>query len=259
MSWIKKVSPQIPGYENLGDNVEAKRWLQFDIRQLLDTGDPLWEYRALLKTREQVCNFVISQFDYPMRAGLPTDKHYNNWFDSNCCHTISQDYWQCASETLRTLRLNQRENEKGIGDCEDVSVLFTTLFLMKRWQAWECLGYLLRDGAVLGGHGWSIFRDKGGSWRLYEATLSTPPGGYPLIDPEATAWKVGNTTYEGLVKFNRHEYYESEEGNLMDRYLGLKVKDKETRAKHEAISEAWRTKTKPLARVGLLERLRWRM
>lgn len=261
MSWIKKEMLFLQGYESLGDTVEAKRWLDFKISQLLDTGDPLWEYRSMLKTRKDICDFVITQFDYPMARGLPTDRHYNNWFDSNCCHQVTQDYWQCASETLRTLRLNQREGKKGLGDCEDVSVLFVTLFLMKKWQAWECFGLVLQDGNIMGGHGWSIFEDEQGISRLYEATLSTPleyPDGYPKIDLNDTEWKINNLTYQAFCKFQRKEYYESSEEDMFAKYSNLKFKVKETRKKYEAISEAWKQKTKPLTKSGLLARMRWR-
>ncbi|GAI31957.1 unnamed protein product, partial [marine sediment metagenome] len=173
--WIKKEMPLIPGFESLGDSVEAKRWLDFKLDQLLDTGDPLWEYRSILKTKEDICNFVISQFDYPMVRGLPSDVHKNNWFQGLCCHQVTQDYWQMASETLRTLHLNQREGKKGYGDCEDVAALFVTLFLMKKWEAWMCLGAVLQDGNLLGYHGWGIFEEIDGIGRLYEATLSIPP------------------------------------------------------------------------------------
>ncbi|GAI30234.1 unnamed protein product, partial [marine sediment metagenome] len=44
--WIKKEMPLIPGFESLGDNVEAKRWLDFKLDQILDTGAPLCEYRS---------------------------------------------------------------------------------------------------------------------------------------------------------------------------------------------------------------------
>jgi len=261
MPWFRKEIPLIPGYELLGDTVTAKSWLNFKISQLLDSGYPLWEYRSILKTREDICNFVISQFDYPMARGVPTDKHYNNWFDSNCCHQITQDYWQQASETLRTLRLNQRSGKKGFGDCEDVSCLFVTLFLMKGWQAWECLGLVLQDGQVLGGHGWSLFPDGLKHWRLYEATLSTPPiypGGYPITDPDATEWKVGDVTYQCFAKFKRKEYFESSEVDMFTKYLNLKLGAKETRKKYEAIATAWKQKTKPLVKLGLLSKLRWR-
>jgi len=259
LSWIKKDFPYIAGYEELGDNVEAKSWLSFKLNQLLDTGDPVWEYKTILKTRRDVCNFVISQFDYPMVRGRPNDVHKNNWFGGLCCHQITQDMWQSASETLRTLRLNQLRGGKGYGDCEDVSVLFVTLILEKRHQAYECLGYVARDGEVLGGHGWAIFQDEDFTWRLYEATLSTPPqypGGYPVVDPEGNDFKVGDVTYHAWAKFNRYEYYEWEDG--MKNYMGLKFKLKETRRKHEAISKAFQQKTKPLVRLGFLGKLRWK-
>lgn len=261
MSWVKKEMPLIQGYESLGDRVAAKRWLDFEINQLLDTGDLVWEYRDELKTRKQICDFVITQFDYPMVRGLPSDVHRNNWFQNLCCHQVTADYWQMASETLRTLRLNGRKGEKGYGDCEDVSALFVTLFLEKKWQAWECFGLVLENGEVLGGHGWGLFQDEDEFFRLYEGTLSEPPeypSGYRIIDPELTEWKVGNITYQAFAKFKRKEYYESSVEDLMLKYLQLKFSLKETKKKYEAISKAWGINTKPLKKLGLLSKLRWR-
>jgi hypothetical protein len=260
--WVKKEFPTILGFESLGDNVEAKRWVDFKLNELLDTGDPVWEFRSEFKTREEVCDFVIVQFDYPFHFGIPSDKHLNNWFHGNCCHQITDDYWQTASETLTTLMLNQRQGKRGFGDCEDVSVLFTTLFLEKKWEAYECLGYVLESGEILGGHGWSVFKDDNGVWRLYESTLDTPPeypGGYPAINPDDTEWKVGSVTYKADTKFNRQEYYEDEEvNNPLRLLLNLALSSKETRKKHEAISRAWGQKTKPLRKLSLMARLRWK-
>jgi len=253
--------PLIPGYESLGDSVEAKRWLDFKLDQILDTGAPLCEYRSILKTKEDICNFVISQFDYPMVRGVPSDVHKNNWFQGLCCHQVTQDYWQMASETLRTLHLNQREGKKGYGDCEDVAALFVTLFLMKRWDAWMCLGAVLQDGKLLGYHGWGIFEEIDGICRLYEATLSIPPmypEGYPEIDPDATEWKVGDVTYQAFAKFKRKEYYESSEEEMFAQYFNLRFKIKETRKKYEALQRAWHTPVKPLKKLGILSKLRWR-
>jgi hypothetical protein len=260
--WVKKEFPLIQGYESLGDSVEAKRFVDFKLNELLDTGDPVWQFKGKLRTRKEVADFVITEFDYPFHWGVPTDKHLNNWFHGNCCHEITEDYWQSASETLTTLLVNQRQGKKGYGDCEDTSVLFTTLFLEKKWEAYECLGYVLENGQVLGGHGWSIFKDNNGIWRIYESTLDTPPeypDGYPAINPDDTEWKVGSVTYQAGVKFNRRQYYE--DGNMdnpLSLLLGMALGSKETKKKHEAISRAWGQKTKPLRKVSLMSRLRWR-
>lgn len=255
MSWTKKGMPTVSGYEQKGDNVASKRWLSFRINQVLDTGDPVWEYRGTFHSRRDICDFVIERFEYPMKNGAPTDKHTNNWFGGKCCHTITKDYWQSASETLRTLRLS---SGKGVGDCEDVSSLHTNLFLMKRWRAFEVLGVVSQDGELLGGHGWSIFEDETGMWRLYEGTLSEAPNypdGYPQIDPEATEWTVGGLTYMGAMKFDRRRFFQNEDAPDL---FGFGMKDKETRAKHEAISAAWGMDTKAIKQAGLLSKIRWR-
>jgi len=261
--WVKKEFPLIQGYESLGDSVEAKRFVDFKLSQLLDTGDPVWQFRSKLKSREEVCSFVIVEFDYPFHYGVPTDKHTLNWFDGNCCHRITEDYWQTASETLMTLAINQRKGKKGYGDCEDTSALFTTLFLEKKWHAYMCLGYLLQDGQILGGHGFPIFEDEKGKWRLYESTLSIAPeypDGYPIIVPRAGDWTVNGLTYRALIEFSRKEYYEREEvENLISKFLKLGiVGNKAARKKFEAISRAWGQKAKPLQKVSLLSKLRWR-
>ncbi len=125
--WIEKEMPDIPGYESLGDSAGAKRWLDFNLGELLAADGDLLGYITSktpgsglgIETREDVCNFVISAIDYPMVRGLPSDVHKNNWFQGLCCHRITLDYWQTARETLRTLRLNKRDGKPGYGDCED--------------------------------------------------------------------------------------------------------------------------------------------
>jgi len=120
---------------------------------------------------------------------------------------------------------------------------------------------------LLGGHGWGIFQDEEGDWRIHESTLDVPPAypnGYPLIDPDENRWEVGKLTYEAWVKFDRNRYFEWEGSEVgrkkLDEYLRLKREEKETREKYEAIEEAYKTKTKPLKarRKSLLARLRWR-
>jgi len=263
----RKPFPYISGYEALGDDVRAKRWLTFKPNELLDTERPVWTYRDELKTRKDVCEFVIKQFDYPLRWGRPTDVHYNNWFQSLCCHAITLDFWQRASETLRTLHLNKRKGKRGCGDCEDVAALCVTLMLVKGFIAQLVLGGVYRAERFLGGHGWGIFQDEEEDWRIHESTLDVPPAypkGYPLIDPDENRWKVGKLTYEAWVKFDRGHYYEwegSETGRRkLDKYLRLKREEKESLKKYEAIEEAWKRKTKALKarRKSLLARLRWR-
>jgi len=259
MAWKRKKFPTIPGYESEGDTVRAKRWLDFVINQLLDTGDPVWEVKNKLKSRKQVVNFVIEQFKYPMVRGRPNDKHYNNWFACECCHTISSDMWQMASETLRTLRLNRkRASEKGVGDCEDVSCLMVDLFLEKGWKAWECLGRVYRNDRLLGGHGWPIVQDENGDWRLPEATLDEPkkwPDGYPKVNPKGNDWKVDKLRYHASMKFNRSHFYKWK-GETVEEYLEMDFDEKNRREKFEAIQEAFETPVSPIEQAGILSKLR---
>jgi len=149
-------------------------------------------------------------------------------------------------------------------NCEDVAALLATVFLIKKWPVWDCLGAVYQDNQLLGGHSFDLFQDEDGKWRLYEATLSsTPeyPGEYPEVDPNGNYWYIKGLTYYAFAKFIKGEYYEWEEKELLEsigRYLSLSLRRKETRAKHEAISLAWGIKTKPLVKMGLMSKLRWR-
>jgi len=255
MVWKRKKFPTIPGYESKGDSVRAKRWLDFRLNQVLDTGDPIWEYE--FNSRKEAVNFVVEQFKYPMVRGKPNDKHYNNWFACNCCHTVSADFWQKASETLRTLRLNKK---KGIGDCEDVSCLMVDLFLEEGWKAWECLGRVYRGDRLLGGHGWPIVQDENGDWRLPEATLDEPkewPKGFPKVDPSENDWKVDNLRYHASAKFSRSHYYEWSEGKGIGGYLEMDFDSKNKREKFVEIQRAFEVPVSPIEQAGLLAKLRW--
>lgn len=253
--WNEKDMPRMAGLES-SNAIEAKRWLDFSLDELLDEREPAKVCALTLPSRESICRFVIERFDYPMVRGSPNDTHKDNWFGGLCCHTLSLDFWQQASETIRTLRLNEGSGKPGYGDCEDVSILFTDLFLLKGWEAFECLGEVYEGGKFLGGHGWAIFRDDWGTWRLYEATLTDAPmypSNYPAIDPEQTEWVINGITYSAQAKFNRDAYYESGGGALFA-YIAIKVK--ETKKKYKAIERAWQSPVKPLAKAGLLGRIR---
>jgi len=259
MAWKRKKFPTIPGYESEGDSVSAKRWLDFKVSQLLDTADPVWETKGKLKNREDTVNLVINQIKYPMKYGKPCDTHYNNWFKSQSCHRISADFWQQASETLRTIRLNLKKGQKkGRGDCEDVSCLLVALFLEQDWRAWECLGRVYRGDRLLGGHGWPIVEDENGDWRLVEATLSEPkewPEGYPKVDPKSNDWTVDNLRYHATIKFNRTHYYEWEEKAMVE-YVEIPFEKKNRQEKFEVIQEAFEAPVSPVQQAGILSKLR---
>ncbi|GAI56734.1 unnamed protein product, partial [marine sediment metagenome] len=77
-------------------------------------------------------------------------------------------------------------------------------------------------------------------------------------DPDDTEWKVGDVTYQAFAKLKRKEYYESSEEEMFAKYLNLRFKIKETRKKYEALQRAWHTPVKPLTKLGILSKLRWR-
>jgi len=264
MTWTKKEFPTIPGYDTLGDNPAAKFWVAQQLNQWLDKADPVAEFASELKIREHACKFVIEKFDYPLIRGIPTDKHVNNWFSGMECYQISLDYWQPASETLRTLMLSQKKEGPaglGMGDCEDTSIALVALFLEKGWKGMECLGAVYENGQLLGGHGWSIFQDEDGRWRIYESTLDEAPeypSGYPLISPADNDWQVGGITYHADAKFDRTDYFEWGEAVTLGRYLAIPSRLKETRAKYQAIERAWRVRTKPIRQAGFMSKIRWR-
>jgi len=156
MSWMAKPFPLIPGYDSLGNATAAKWWLGQTLDNWLDRAPPVPQLAAELETRDDVCKFIIERFEYPMVRGIPNDKHVNNWFSGMECYQITLDYWQKASETLRTLLLSKHKEGiagLGTGDCEDTSMAFTALFLEKGWKAMECIGMVYQDGQLLGGHG----------------------------------------------------------------------------------------------------------
>lgn len=264
MNWIAKPFPLIPGYDTLGDMTAAKWWVGQTLEKWLDKADPVPQFAEQLKVRAEICNFVIEKFEYPMVRGIPTDVHRNNWFSGMECYQISLDYWQKASETLRTFLLSQKAEGVvglGMGDCEDTSILHVTLFLEKGWKAVECLGMVYEGGMPVGGHGWSLFQDEDGRWRIYESTLDEAPqypSGYPLISPADNDWQVGGITYHADAKFDRTDYFEWGEAVTLGRYLAIPSRFKETRKKYQAIERAWALRTKPIAKAGFMSKLRWR-
>jgi hypothetical protein len=253
--WTEKEMPLIKGLES-SSVLEAKRWLDFRLNELLDNRIPVRICAAGLRSKVDVCRFVIEEIEYPIVRGQPNDNHKDNWFGGLCCYTLSLDFWQQASETIRTMRLGAKNGKAGYGDCEDVSVLFTDLFLIKGWEAFECLGEVYEGDEFLGGHGWAIFRDDWGTWRLYEATLTSAPNypsNYPAINPDETEWTINGITYSAQAKFNRDVYYESEEGAIFS-YIAVQIK--ESKKKYKALQQAWQAPVKPISRAGVLGRLR---
>lgn len=252
--WINKPFPTIHGYESHVDR--PKRFLDFKPNQLLDTADPVWETKSSVRSIEDIQDYVIYNVDYPFHNGKPDDVHIMDWFRGKCKHVIRSDYWQQASETLLTVRLN---NGVGFGDCEDSSILFSTLMLSRRYEVYEVLGFVAeKDGDIIGGHGWSIFKDDDGLWKLFEATLSEAPNECPVIDISECKWEFNGVVYQGLAMFDRRNYYEAHETSSLEIYLSYDFAAKEKRAKYDRLSKAWMINTKPMDKVNLLSKLRWK-
>jgi len=118
-------------------------------------------------------------------------------------------------------------------NCEDSSVAYCAVagrILDRGERVYEALGVVrdVRTRQILGGHGWNYAKWKG-KWHLIESTLDNPPSEYPEVeDPKYPA------------------------------YSRMGRKEKETRAKYQAIQDSWEAMAKPLRRAGLLSRLRWR-
>ena len=208
MSWVKSNFMKVQGYDSLGKNVEAKRWFGFTVDELFRGSDIENEYLKKFKSKKDIARFVIEEFDYPYSWwGSPTDRHCLFWF-WKWGRCVVEDYWQSVRESLLIHKYN---GGKGYGDCEDTSILFTGLMNDKfGYVAYEMLGvvYDNRTGQILGGHGWSIFEDDMGVWRLYESTLDKVPDEYPEINPNKREFVVGNIKYVAFWKFNKFGFYD---------------------------------------------------
>ncbi|RLI87523.1 MAG: hypothetical protein DRP01_01570 [Archaeoglobales archaeon] len=255
MTWKETEFPIFKGAKEVGDKVEAKRFWKFKLNELLDIDSEICqEFFGGLTTWRQVARKVIERVEYPFRMGLPDDKHtYNAYFGKyKRCWTLTADYWDKVSEVVATL----------VGDCDGSSIAIVGGCLIIGVEAYQCLGYLYKGDKILGGHAWPIVHDpESDKWYLVESTLDEVPEEYPEIDPETNWWNMNELRYHAWVKFNNTHYYEwigGSESMGIKEYLKLGRKLKETREKYEAIRRAWRKRVKPLSRMGILERLRWK-
>jgi len=243
--------------------VTDRRFWPFALYELFT----LYSYQVLefcegLNHPREVANRVIRLIRYPFYLGAPNDSHQllafrdrlRGWRFRKC---VELDFWQTAAETA-AIR---------VGDCEDSSILFVACCGSPEisWgskDVYEAFGVVrdARTNRVLGGHGWSYCRWEG-KWHLIESTLDIPPPSYPEVPNIRKPFRYKNVIYEPWVLFNwdRYEPLSSSE-DPVSKYLRMKKEKGETVEKHEAISEAWKIKTKPLKQreKSLLVRLRWR-
>ena len=263
--WKQLNPPTVPSLEKYPPD-QAKRFTDICITHLIIhrqswIKDKMNELN--IDNQQKAIEFVISDFDYPLVMGQDCDKTNLNKYCGKACYEIDLDYWNTGNETLMTYILNKKlKNGVGWGDCEDVSILVTSLLRILGADSWEMLGAVYRGSTLLGGHGYNISKLNDGKYHLVEATLSKPPkypDGYPIVDISKNSWTIGNITYKADIRFNDLEYYEWSGGNMkFDNYIRLRRRDKETYRKYKAISEAHGILAKPLKKRGLLARLRWK-
>jgi len=243
--------------------IEGRRFFDFALYELFTLyAHQVLEFCEGLEHPKQVADRVIRRVQYPFYLGKPNDSHQllafrdklRGWKFRRC---IEADFWQFSSETAAI----------GVGDCEDSSILFVACCGSPeiRWKSdrvYEAFG-LVRDagtGRILGGHGWSYcFWDE--KWHLIESTLDVPPPSYPAVPDIRKPFKYRTVIYDPWVLFNWERYEElSSEEDPIKRYTRVKRERGESLEKHEAISESWKIKTKPLKQRerSLLARLRWK-
>ena len=222
------------------------------------------------ETPKDAADKIIRYLSYPFYAGRPDDKHIYNAFHGKFCKTVELDYWARASECLAAK----------IGDCEDGSIALVAALRrmgLKPDDALIVFGYVQREsGEFLGGHGWVYARHPSfgkGGYVYVETTLDEPPEEYPEV-PDVTkpfSWNgivlvpefLWNdeiykpvATNLGFIIYWLHRYWGVKKKILG--YADLEKKHKETKKKYEALRDAWGAEVKPLKRVGLLSKLRWR-
>lgn len=240
--------------------ITGKRFWDFRLNELVDLySHQVAKYsKDLPSDPKMVADAVIREVEYPFHLGQPDDTHVWNCFhgEYKFCRRVDLDFWQKASETAVLL----------VGDCEDSSVLYTALAgqIVGPDDVYEVLG-LVKDaetGGILGGHGWSVCKWAEPNvspgrppFHLIESTLDIPPSEYPIMVDFKAPYKLGKWIYEPMILFNWKNYIEIAP---LFQYLKISFKAKETRAKYEAIQQAWSMKTKPLRKAGIVAKLRWK-
>jgi len=204
--WESMEHPTVPGLD-VESGFTAKRFVSCPLNYL--TGHRKDFIKSIME-KEEITNvekaikFVIEKFKYPLLFGLlPIDIHsWISWFQKS--HTAWFDYWQSAFETLRSYVLNG----KGVGDCEDTSILLCAILELLEADVWVCFGVVFRGDSLLGRHAWVIVRFPI-YWRLIETTLEKMPPSWPRIDPEVNTWTFGKQLkYVAFIRWNSRVYQE---------------------------------------------------
>jgi hypothetical protein len=222
--------------------IEGTRFEKFRLNELLDyNAYCVIEFFEDCRTAKDVADKVIRVVQYPFFMGRPDDKHTWNYFHGKWCRTITDDYWQKASETALTM----------IGDCEDSSVLAASGMRLKGVSpenVYVAFG-VVKDtttGTILGGHSWVLARDASfgtDKFVLVESTLDTPPPRYPEVGLTLDDLKRP-FVWEGIVYvpeqlFNDVVYVEVKPLTTM-----RERRMRERKEKYDAIMRAWKAKTK---------------
>ena len=262
--------------------VVRQRFWPIRLNELLDYGSYLVkEFVRDTPDARALADKVIRTIEYPFHGGQPDDTHIYNAYHGKWCRTITLDYWQSASETAALK----------IGDCEDSTILGVAGSLLLGKEAYVVFGYVeefRRSPAsgegyweVVGGHAWYYVRDPEGfgdnEFHYVESTLDTPPEEYPVVEDIRKPYVSGIWRLVPEIIWNDRVYEPVPVGfdslgrlaRFMARmrrtkvvenvgYLGLRFREKETRAKYVALARMWKIGTKPLRKAGPLSRLRWR-
>jgi len=154
------------------------------------------------ETAWELFRWVVEQVEYPIRAGIPEallvfcDFHllFRHPFTPKLSAVLF-DYWKFPVETLRDLK----------GDCEDTSMLLTSLLRALNLPAYCVIGEVVIDGVPYG-HAWVIYDHCKYGWVILESTLdSLDP--YPNWDEYYRVVKQVEDIYKPRIIFNEKETY----------------------------------------------------
>lgn len=219
--------------------IEGTRFEKFRLNELLDyNAYCVIEFFEDCRTAKDVADKVIRVVQYPFFMGRPDDKHIWNYFHGKWCRTITDDYWQKASETALTM----------IGDCEDSSVLAASGMRLKGVppeNVYVVFG-VVKDAmtdTILGGHSWVLARDASfgtDKYVLCEMTLDVPPQRYPevgaTLEDLKKPYAYNRIVYESQILFN--------DAIVEGATAALLGRRKNTKEVHEAIERAWGVESK---------------